>query len=151
MSSDQCALNPDGSLKDAKDIQWFNDPDDAQPLSLDPSTPAPSQPLGRGHRNKVTNRFLDAVARERLGSDEEADAFAKPPKRKNPVRASNTSNGAAPPTLSSGSSFGTLPEEVSSDGDEEKSFQSPSGSESGDKSSDESTDLELISSNEVCV
>jgi hypothetical protein len=54
MSTDQCAQNPDGSLKDAKDIQWFHDKDDAQPL---PSTAAPVQPLGRGLRNKATSRF----------------------------------------------------------------------------------------------
>ena len=30
--SDQCALNADGSLKDASDIQWFYDKDDDQPL-----------------------------------------------------------------------------------------------------------------------
>jgi len=43
MSSDQCAQNPDGSLKDPKDIQWFNDAEDAQPL---PFPTAPAQPLG---------------------------------------------------------------------------------------------------------
>ena len=30
--SDQCAVAPDGSLKDAADIQWYNDPDDSAPL-----------------------------------------------------------------------------------------------------------------------
>ena len=39
MSSEQCALNPDGSLKDLNDIQWFNDAKDIQPL------PSPAQPL----------------------------------------------------------------------------------------------------------
>ena len=61
MSTDQCALNPKGSLKDPKDIQWFFDKDDACPL---PSDPNPAQPLGRGHCNKATSRFLDAVACE---------------------------------------------------------------------------------------
>jgi hypothetical protein len=42
MSSDQWAQNPDGSLKDPKDIQWFNDAEDDQPL---PSPTLPSQPL----------------------------------------------------------------------------------------------------------
>jgi hypothetical protein len=45
MSSEQCAQNPDGSLKDPKDIQWFNDPDDAQPL---PNPTAPAQPPSLG-------------------------------------------------------------------------------------------------------
>ncbi|KAG1745060.1 uncharacterized protein EDB91DRAFT_1246574 [Suillus paluster] len=36
----KCALNPDGSLKDAKDIVFYNDPDDAVPIS----TPSSAQP-----------------------------------------------------------------------------------------------------------
>ena len=31
--SDQCAISSDGSLKDAADIQWNNDADDAAPIS----------------------------------------------------------------------------------------------------------------------
>ena len=31
--SDQCAVSSDGSLKDAADIQWYNDADDAVPIS----------------------------------------------------------------------------------------------------------------------
>ena len=31
--SDQCAISSDGSLKDAADIQWYNDADDAVPIS----------------------------------------------------------------------------------------------------------------------
>jgi hypothetical protein len=158
MSSDQCALNPDGSFKDAKDIQWYNDPDDAQPLPpdpsgaasteplpLDPSAATSAQPLGRGRRNKVASRFMDALAREQLGSDDEDGATTKRRRRKLPARASNIS-GAALPSLASS---GMLPDEVSSDGNKDDSFQSPSGSESGDKSGSESTDLDPISGNEV--
>jgi hypothetical protein len=146
MSSDQCAQNPDGSLKDPKDIQWFNDAEDAQPL---PFPAAPTHSLGRGLRNKTTNRFSDAVAREKLDSDEEdLDAFAEPPKRKRAARASNISGSAALPTLSSSNSFETLPVEESSDDDEDGSFKSDSGSESGEDSSEES-DLELIANDEV--
>ena len=82
MSSDQCALDPDGSLKDARDIQWYNDPDDDQPLPpapLGPPAVSPAEPLGRGRRNKVTSRFADAVARERLRSDDEDITPARPP------------------------------------------------------------------------
>ena len=42
MSSDQCAQNPDGSLKDPKDIQWFNNVEDAWPLPF-PAAPAHHQ------------------------------------------------------------------------------------------------------------
>jgi hypothetical protein len=32
MSEDCCALNPDGSLKDASEITFFNDPNNEVPL-----------------------------------------------------------------------------------------------------------------------
>ena len=125
MSSDQCTQNPDGSLKDLKDIQWFDDAEDAQPL---PSLAAPTHSLGRGLRNKTTNRFSDAIAREKLDSDEEdLNVFTEPPKRKRTARASNVSGSAALPTLSSSNSFETLPVEESSDDDEDGSFKSDSG------------------------
>jgi hypothetical protein len=46
-SSDNCALGPDGKLLPAEEIQWFNDPDDPQPISAPPKSgitacPAPS-------------------------------------------------------------------------------------------------------------
>ncbi|KAG6912147.1 hypothetical protein DXG01_017026, partial [Tephrocybe rancida] len=31
---DNCALNPDGSLKDANDIQFFNSPSDTHPIGI---------------------------------------------------------------------------------------------------------------------
>ncbi|KIK31967.1 hypothetical protein CY34DRAFT_19402 [Suillus luteus UH-Slu-Lm8-n1] len=37
--SDACALNTDGSLKDAKDIIFYHDPDDTVPLSTPSSAP----------------------------------------------------------------------------------------------------------------
>jgi hypothetical protein len=149
MSLDQCAQNPDGSLKDPKDIQWFYDPDDAQPLN---STAAPAQSLGRGLRKKTTTWFSDAIAREQLGSDEEdLDPFPKPPRHKRATRVSNVSGGVAPPTLSSRHSLEILPVEEHSDGDEDRPFQLDSGSESGSDSGNNCTDLEPISSNEVRV
>jgi hypothetical protein len=149
MSSDQCAQNPDGSLKDPQEIQWFNDADDTQPL---PSTTTPAQPLGRGHRNKTTNRFFDAVAREQLDSDEDVGTFIKPSKRKRAARTSNISGGPAPAALCSSNSFEMLPVEESSDDDEDDSFKSDSGGKSGEDPSDESMfDAEPISNAEVRV
>ena len=66
MSSDQCTLNPDGSLKDPKDIQWFNDKDDDDPL---PSSAAYHKPLGRGLRYKTTDRLSDACQTPLLVND----------------------------------------------------------------------------------
>ena len=146
MSTDQCAQNPNGSLKDAKDIQWFHDKDDAQPL---PPTTDPAQPLGRGLRNKATNRFSDAVAHERLGSDKEEDlgTFSRPPRHKCAAAAQwpNVSGGATPP-LSSMNLFEILPVEESSD---DGTFQSDSGSNLDSDSGDGSTKLESISNNKV--
>jgi len=34
--ADQPALGPDGHLLDATDIEWYNDPDDAQPIQPTP-------------------------------------------------------------------------------------------------------------------
>ena len=97
MSSDQCTQNSNGSLKDSKNIQWFNDAEDAQPL---PSA-APAQHLGWGLHNKTMNRFSDAVACEQLGSDkEDLDGFTEPPKRKCTLHALNISDGTAPSSLS---------------------------------------------------
>ncbi|KAG1883996.1 hypothetical protein F4604DRAFT_1677163 [Suillus subluteus] len=42
MSEDCCALNADGSLKDASDITFLNDPDDEVPLPQVPSSAQPS-------------------------------------------------------------------------------------------------------------
>ena len=41
MSPDGCAVHPDGTLKDASEIEWFNDKDDDAPLTSD------SQPVSR--------------------------------------------------------------------------------------------------------
>ncbi|KAF8126753.1 hypothetical protein EV363DRAFT_1524322, partial [Boletus edulis] len=135
MTSEQCAQNPDGSLKDPKDIQWFNDPDDAQPL-LNPTGTTPAQPPSLGR---------------------ELDVFTtiQPCKSKRTTRALNTgissSATARPLPLASSNPFNVLPVEESSDADEDDgSFKSDCGSESGDDSSDDSTpELAQISNDEL--
>ncbi|KAF8440935.1 hypothetical protein L210DRAFT_986015 [Boletus edulis BED1] len=124
MTSEQCAQNSDGSLKDPKDIQWFNDLDDAQPL-LNPTGTTPAQPPSLG---------------------QELDVFTtiQPCKPKRATQALNSgissSAGAHPLPLTSSNPFNVLPVEVSSDADEDVgSFKSDCGSESGDNSSDDST------------
>src|SRR5262245_46856556 len=113
MSSDQCALNLDGTLKDAKDIPWFYDKDDDEPLP--PLAPAAAQsvPLGCGLHNKTTNHFSDAIAHEHLGSDEDLDASFELPKCRHATHASKSSAGASVPPLSSRNSFKTLQVEES--------------------------------------
>jgi hypothetical protein len=141
MSTDQCAQNPDGSLKDTKEIQWFYNKDDAEPLPLDRSAAGPSQALGCGLCNKATNRFVDAVACEQLGSNEE-DLYG-PPRRKCVACASG---GAVPPAISLKS---PPPMEGYSDDENNVTFPSDLGSKSSHNLTDNLTDLELISNNEV--
>jgi hypothetical protein len=45
LESDACALNADGSLKDAKDIVFYNDPDDTIPLCAQSSSESAQPPL----------------------------------------------------------------------------------------------------------
>jgi len=89
------------------------------------------------------NWFSDAIAHEQLDSDKDLNASTEPPKHK---------LAAAPQTLSSSNSFGTLPVEESSDDDQDGSFKLDSGSKSDNDSIDKSTpNLELISNDEVRV
>ena len=83
MSSDEnCALDADGNLKDASQIAWYNDPDDAQPLpqaSVMPNHEVPSshdvEPTARRYKaglqgkepvTKVAGkRHQECISRER--------------------------------------------------------------------------------------
>ena len=42
---DNCALNPDGSFKEAHEIPWQNSPSDKRPLTLQPEALSASVPL----------------------------------------------------------------------------------------------------------
>ncbi|KAG1747879.1 uncharacterized protein EDB91DRAFT_1263073 [Suillus paluster] len=62
-----CALRPDGQLKDAKDIEWYNDPDDDSPM---PPSPPPATSNGKitafvsrhsGRAIKPMEKIRDAV------------------------------------------------------------------------------------------
>jgi hypothetical protein len=94
----------------------------------------------------VTSRFADAVACEQLHSNDEDITPARPPTCKCLV-ASPRATAPGP----SDDAVDTLPKE-SSDGDENASFRASSSStKSGSESGHESTDMDLISSNEVCI
>ena len=147
MSSDQCANNSDSSLKDAKDIQYLNDPDDSNPL------PTPTaEPLGCGLQSKATNWLSDALAHELLDSDEEdaedADGFTKITRCKcTSCAASNASSGAATPALSLANSFEVLPDEDSENDDNgDRSFKTKSNDNSDE---DDMPGLEPMSDDKV--
>ena len=132
----------------SKDIQWFNDAEDAQPLHL---PAAPAHHLGRGLHNKTMNWFSDAVVHEKIDSDEEdLNTFTETPKHKHAADASNISGSAALLTLSSSNSFEMLPVEEFLDDAKYGSIKSESGSESGEDPSEE-PDLELIANDEVWI
>ena len=147
MSSDQCAKNSDSSLKDAKDIQWFNDPDDSNPL------PTPTaEPLDHGLWLKATNQLLDTLAHELLDSDEEdaedTDGFTKIAMCKHTsCAASNVSSGAATPALLLANFFEVLPDEDSENDDNgDRSFKTKSSDNSEE---DDMPGLEPMSDDEV--
>lgn len=145
--SDQCALNPDGSLKDASEIEFIHDPDDARPV-----TSSTTQPLGRGHRTKRMDLFSKSIAREQLGSDiEDDEGFVAPPKRRRARR--TVANTGRTASLGTRNSFERLSgEENATDADDGNfsddipALQSCSDSDDG---GDTDTDFEMITNEEV--
>jgi hypothetical protein len=79
--SDQCAIAPDGSLKNAADIQWFNDADDDVPL---PSR-APSQPLTSASASSsvrsLDNFFSSHLRAKKVSGERHSSRIRKPSKR----------------------------------------------------------------------
>ncbi|KAH9003026.1 hypothetical protein EDB86DRAFT_3116932 [Lactarius hatsudake] len=70
----QCALRPDGSLKDASEIKWVNDPDDNIPV-------APGRSPSRRPRN--TARMAEIIAAEQDSGD---DNNSKPSRKRKRTR-----------------------------------------------------------------
>jgi hypothetical protein len=66
MSEDNCAIGPDGKLKDASEITWFNDPDDEfpiEPLSTDISMAASSSlPASHDSSSSQTTSRVNAFS-----------------------------------------------------------------------------------------
>lgn len=55
MQSDQCAVNADGTLKDASEIDWFHDPDNITPIGTGPVSLASS--IGTSTTKAKKNAF----------------------------------------------------------------------------------------------
>ncbi|SJL02917.1 uncharacterized protein ARMOST_06258 [Armillaria ostoyae] len=69
-SSDQCALNEDGTLKDASEIQFFHDADSAAPLKAGPSNAPAAEALSRcGHRQKRTSKLSASLTVKQQDED----------------------------------------------------------------------------------
>ncbi|KAL4258188.1 Zinc finger BED domain-containing [Pleurotus pulmonarius] len=85
MASDQCAVGIDGHLLDASQINFYNDPDDALPIS------GPDMEQGRGHRIKAIGRFKESITSDQL--DEDGNPVQKPA-RSQPRRSLATSKQA---------------------------------------------------------
>ncbi|PBK88166.1 hypothetical protein ARMGADRAFT_1084806 [Armillaria gallica] len=89
---EQCARNSDGMLKQASEIEWFNDPDD------DASTAGPSGSVGHelhgcGLRNKSNAKFSAYIAAEKLDEDGNPAVPPKPCKRRSKKSKKATSKG----------------------------------------------------------
>ena len=72
--SESCAVRSDGTLKDASEIEWFNDPDDALPI----------QPPAQGSR-PVASGTLDAFVQKDLST--RSGRVIRPTEK---IRATNT-------------------------------------------------------------
>ena len=68
--ADQCALNPNRTLKDTSEILFYDDPDNLH-LLLPPSSPPKA--LSYGLRAKWTDHLSKSIIQEQLGSDIEVD------------------------------------------------------------------------------
>ncbi|KAI9569898.1 hypothetical protein HD554DRAFT_2170888 [Boletus coccyginus] len=120
MSSEQCAQNPDSSLKDPKDIQ----------PPTDTWTAVAHEQLDS---NQESDAFIQLSKRKRA-----AQAL------------NISSSAAHPLSLASSNPFKVLPVEEPSDDEDDGSFKSDCGSESGDNSSDGSTlELAQISNDKL--
>ncbi|KAG6808577.1 hypothetical protein H0H92_003665 [Tricholoma furcatifolium] len=64
-SSDGCAVGTDGELKDAKDIEWFEDKDNDHPMT-GPQEGVLDAPIRRGSRQRNNERLMQATATEKL-------------------------------------------------------------------------------------
>ncbi|KAI9456406.1 hypothetical protein F5148DRAFT_1151338 [Russula earlei] len=59
-ATDQCALRPDGTLKDASDIVWFNDKDDDTPIASTSTVQTDLHPWP--HRRKYNKRRHEVLS-----------------------------------------------------------------------------------------
>ncbi|KAF5317589.1 hypothetical protein D9758_018466 [Tetrapyrgos nigripes] len=92
MANSQCAVNPDGSLKDASEIVFYNDVDDMEPISGPSATGAASGDT-RLSRNKHS-KMLQAVEDGATDEDPPKRKKRRMKKGKKSVKGSNSSEGS---------------------------------------------------------
>ncbi|SJK97314.1 uncharacterized protein ARMOST_00566 [Armillaria ostoyae] len=76
---EQCACNSDGTLKQASEIEWFNDPDNDVPTT-GPSGSVGHELHGCGLCNKSNAKFSAYIAAEKLNEEGNPAALPKPHK-----------------------------------------------------------------------
>ncbi|KAL0957235.1 hypothetical protein HGRIS_001049 [Hohenbuehelia grisea] len=114
--TDQSALRPDGTLKDASEISWFHDKDDTTPLSDSTSVNALAHE-GRGRRHKVTTRLEESLRAER----EDEDGQPLPPKSRRKQRPapqkkqSTKASDSTAPAISSGALLSDAEDDIDLD------------------------------------
>ena len=108
--ADQCPLDPDGTLKDASEILFYNDLDDPHPFLPPLSAP---KALSPGLRAKQTDWLSKSIIQEQLGSDiEDDEGFVLPKSRPHKLATSYTTSNKI---ISTSNPFDALPVEVISD------------------------------------
>ncbi|KAF4617983.1 hypothetical protein D9613_012957 [Agrocybe pediades] len=68
-ASENCAVGPDGQLRDAKDIPWHNDVDDVLPILSSTSGTSLNLEQGRGKRLKKTGRLEASLTAQKQDDD----------------------------------------------------------------------------------
>lgn len=76
MRLDQCALNADGSFKDACEITWHHDPDDETPIA------SGSKPIGRVQRSRNVDRMAEIINAEQDSDNQHNPKPSRKRKRK---------------------------------------------------------------------
>ncbi|KAK0237410.1 hypothetical protein EDD85DRAFT_789575 [Armillaria nabsnona] len=70
VNPDQCAIGPDGQLKDSADIEWFNDADDSAPVAGPSSKDSDLHYiLGRGGCKQKTEQLNESLTAQKLNDD----------------------------------------------------------------------------------
>ncbi|KAF4620482.1 hypothetical protein D9613_001145 [Agrocybe pediades] len=126
-SDHQCAVGADGKLRDAKDIPWYHDADDAAPIN------DPNSQQGRGKRVKNTTKLEASLAAQK--QDDDGKPIAPKAQRRsvgNPKPARRVCQ----------------PQETDDDMDDDGVYVISSGSEDDEGSASEFEDDEVVMTNE---
>ncbi|KAK0237352.1 hypothetical protein EDD85DRAFT_953350 [Armillaria nabsnona] len=106
---EQCTCNADGTLKQASDIEWINDPDD-DTSATGPSGPVGHELHGHGLHNRSNTKFSAYIAVEKL--DEDGNPVAPPKPCKHSSKYTDNTDGTSEASNNSDGDVGITNEEL---------------------------------------